>query len=344
MTDDAVALARNSVGLKIGIFVLECVLDSGDRDLDLIVIRLLGRHALHPKTGRGENLGKEIVVLACVHDEFKGQSDDQRQHRQLDEQTYPERIPCDERCENDGYDQHNEDEARAAARMEALLCADVFNGQIQSLLVAEDRFVFRTVVLERTADITHKRYCPDVQHEDADTDAALNDVFEPAEVSAGKMVSTLCDEHRQVEEQTEAECHAEYTGDDHHDVHDAFAKGLFQPLFELCRFFVLKSVGIGGNTEHLVGENEAFDHVDDTADDRQTKQLVLVADRCVFVIGDADLFVLLTKCDGIVAARLHHNAFQNSLAADLAALACKRIGTGSLFCRFLFVFCHNILL
>ena len=296
---------------------------------------------LHPETRCGKNFREQIVVLACVHDELKGKTDDQRQHRQLDQQAHPKSVPCDERCENDRYDQNDEDEARAAARMESFLCADVFNGQIQSLLIAEDRFVFGTVILKGAFNVIHKGNSPYIQYKDADTQTALNDIFEPAEIAARKSIQSLGDEHRQIEEQPEAQRNTEYTGKNHDDVKNALAEGFFQPFFKLCRFFFLQTVGIGRDTEHFVGKNKAFNHIDDAADDRQTQQLVLITDGRILVVGNADLFILLTKCDGIRSARLHHDAFQNRLTADFAALACQRIGAAVLFGCLFFFFCHE---
>ena len=56
--------------------------------------------------------------------------------------------------------------ARTAARMEARLLTDVFYGQFQSVFIAEDRLMLRTVIHKRAADILHQRHSRDVAHKD----------------------------------------------------------------------------------------------------------------------------------------------------------------------------------
>ena len=138
-------------------------LDGGNSALDHIVVGLLGGDMLEPNAGRGNNSREEVIVsareadklVADAHNEGEGDQTDARSGNDIEDLMVNE-SRGDEHIDHDRNEKHEDKEGGAAAGMESLLLAYVFNGQLKSLLVAEDRLVLRAVVHKGTADILHK--------------------------------------------------------------------------------------------------------------------------------------------------------------------------------------------
>ena len=74
---------------------------------------------------------------------------------------------AERREHDDGHDHHEQQEARAAARVEARVALRVLGRERLGRLVARDRLVLGAVVLEHALEVRHARDQPEVGEEDA---------------------------------------------------------------------------------------------------------------------------------------------------------------------------------
>ena len=97
-------------------------------------------------------------LIAESHHERKQQDFDQRTNkhgRNASRESQKERI--NKEGDENTDDQHQDKEGRTASGMEASLPSHVLYRQRQTVLIAEDRLMLRTVILEGPANILHQR-------------------------------------------------------------------------------------------------------------------------------------------------------------------------------------------
>ena len=114
---------------------------------------------LEPHAGRGERARQGVVVAADEAVALIADRHDKRQQRQADEQAHKHvaggEHSAHKREQQNGNRDHDEQEARAAARMEPGHAAAVFDGQRQLRLIAADGLMLRAVVGEHALHILH---------------------------------------------------------------------------------------------------------------------------------------------------------------------------------------------
>ena len=96
--------------------------------------------------------------------------------------------------------------------MKALLFSHVFNGKIQTVLIAENRLVLRAVVHENAFYLRHERHQRNICDKDADLDKSLDDTLRPAEGN-NVLFNAAHKQGGQPYKQKQSERHTEYCTD-----------------------------------------------------------------------------------------------------------------------------------
>ena len=95
---------------------------------------------------------------------------------------------------------------------------------------------------------------------------------------------------------------------------------LREPLLELRRLFLFRAEHLRGRFQRRHAHREHVDHVDRAADDGQSHPLVLLAERLGLLVVHHHRLVWAAHRDGNRVRPLHHDAFENSLSANIDGL------------------------
>ena len=99
-----------------------------------------------------------------------------RQQQYAARYAQPEIRPAEEREYEYRHQHDDEQEIRAAARMQARELLHIRHRQRQPGLVAVDGLVLGTMILEHAADVRHARYAPDIAEEYDEAQDALHEI------------------------------------------------------------------------------------------------------------------------------------------------------------------------
>ena len=106
----------------------------------------------------------------------------------------------------------------------------------------------------------------------------------------------------------------------HDDLVNALAELRREPLLELRRLFLFCAEHLCGRFQRRHAHDEHVDHVDRAADDGQPHPLVLLAERFGLLVVHHHRLVWAAHRDGNRLRPLHHDAFENSLSANIDGL------------------------
>ena len=232
----------------------------------------------------------------------------------------------------DAHQHHHQQEARAAAGVEAALGPHVLHGQLLAVLVAEDGLVLGAVVGEEALDIAHVRNELHVGQQDDDLERALGEVAHEKALRQGP--APAHEQRGQEDEQQHRQ------GDSHHDgqaddelLRLVLGEMLLDPLVELVRLALLLE------RDEACRIGQRLHAVDERADKNGAAAQEGQAEHGIFVSGELELVHLFHKAlrgtadDGLLFRAAHEDAFDQSLTADGGAE-----GAGSV------VFGHGVLL
>ena len=116
---------------------------------------------LEPNAGCGDDPCEEVIVsareadklVANAHNEGEGDQTDTGSGNDIEDLMVDKRCG-DEHIDNNRNEKHKDKEGGAAAGVESLLLTDVLDGQLKSLLIAENCFMFGSVICKKALYIT----------------------------------------------------------------------------------------------------------------------------------------------------------------------------------------------
>ena len=297
-----------------GILDLEDRVHRGDRDGELVEVGLAGRELLQLHARPHQILDPALAAIAAGElDDLEREAGDQRH---ADDPRRDEQVPlgqAERREDEDRHDHHDQQEARAAARVQAREALGVLGRQRQVRLEAGDRLVLGAVVLEHAAQVTHAREQPDVAEEDRGTQHALD---EPEQERRAELVLEQAGEpDRDDEEQADREEERDHHRPDPHRAGD--------------RLLVLLQLRVGGDVEGVEADLQRLDERDDTADHGPAEGPVALGPGDERERLDVDLLVGRADGDGPRGDAAHHHALEHRLPADRCiTLRLQRGGLG----------------
>ena len=208
--------------------------------------------------------------------------------------------------------------------MEPGLGADVLDREFQTVLIAGDGLVLRTVVLEHAFDLIHAPDTGHVEDEDDDLEDAFKERMQVVglqDIVGDIFVEHVDEERRQPHEEHQREGDAEDDRDDHQSVDDAFRQMGLHPLVELRGLFLIDGAVVfhrllGGVVEVAVAELQGLEERDDAADKGPFGDRVPVLKTVFFMVFDFDLAVREADRGGRIVRASHHESLDEGLAAD----------------------------
>ena len=227
-------------------------------------------------------------------------------------------VASDEEEQNDGNQHDNQQERRAAARVQGRELLGVLGRQGKVVLMAVDSLVFRTVVLERAAHIRHHAAENHVRNQNQHFRQAADQRRDRA--GRAQRQNPFFRQRRQDDEQPDAQQHRQHHRHAHDDLVNALAELRREPLLKFRRLFLFRAEHLRGRFQRRHAHREHVDHVDRAADDGQPHPLVLLAERLGLLVVHYHRLVWAAHRDGNRVRPLHHDAFENSLSANIDGL------------------------
>ncbi len=163
-------------------------LDRRDGHLDLAVVGLLGGDRLHRVAGHRQHPAEpRVPVLAGEADDLVGDAGDHRDADDARQDQLGPRGPAEEREGHDGHQRGDHEEARAAARVAAVVLAD--RGDLQRVAVLErvDGHVLGAVVGEGAPHLRRPSQQQQVAEQQAQAQRPLEGVERDRRVLGGEV-------------------------------------------------------------------------------------------------------------------------------------------------------------
>ena len=196
--------------------------------------------------------------------------------------------------------------------------AHVFNGQFLVVLIAENRFMFRAVVLEKPVDFRHARAKINIRDKNRNAHDALYEGAPRRDGRARRIVADQVEDNgRQKEEQPHREQKAQHGTRDHNHVHHFIAEGLFHPFVKFGRLLVLfQSCLVNGIGKRFVAHGQRIDKARDPAQQRQAHNgiFILYKGGTHFLCGDGSVAHAHGDLGLLWAA--HQNSLYQRLSPD----------------------------
>ena len=264
--------------------------------------------------------------MGKTHEHFIADTGHNGQHCQMEKETQEEiadgHQDIQHQEQEDADEKDDEQESGAAAGMKPGKGLRVFRREGQIRLMAVDGFVFRAVVLERTADFRHaaaEDHIADQQqdfHQAADEGVAHRG--NPGTAQQG------FNPRGQGNEQGDGKHYRQHDGEGHDDFIHAFTQLRGEPFFEFSGLFIQHAEHLGGILQGIHAVIQHGTHIDDPADKGFSHPGVLFLERDKGgQFGDKGS-VRTADCDGGGIGGAHHDAFHDRLTA---------------YVEFLFLFC-----
>ena len=248
----------------------------------------------------------------------------------------------DDTGQQDGHHDDHQQKAGAAARVVLGLGPDVLHGELQPFLIAKDALVLRPVVREHPPDVLHSGAKNQIAQKENDAGESLHQVPPPQRDAGEEIHHAAGEQGRQDEKESHGEGHAQDDGQGDKEAHGLFAAQLpVQPPLKFRRLGVgllpvlrveLRRVHQGGDAG-VHGRAE----IDHAPDERPAQHRMPVLDELARLGLDLQVAVRPAHHDGLFLGAQHHDALDQSLAADHGA---ERRGAGLVF----FWHCAEILL
>ena len=251
---------------------------------------------------------------AGILDALIGERHDDGQAENFKSDAHPDIVPGDQGGHQDGEQQHDDQKAGAAARVEAGVFAHVLHRQLLAVLVAEDGLVLGAVVHKDAADVAHLGDGGKV----ADQDNHLDDTLQ-----RGQRQRVLEEAAEEIDDGGRQEGE-EKDGDDkrnHQDApfqkgHEFVAQRIAQLLLKGGGFLLLVvQAGLfGGLHQALVAGGQRIDKVKDAADKGGALVPGAHAGGGPLLGGDGVVRQAHRQCGDLRPA--HHDALDDRLSAD----------------------------
>ena len=271
---------------------------------------------LHPDAGLADDAGGNVIGPAAPLEQLIADAHDQRQKQQLEQHPQADAAPRQHAVEEHADDDHQNEEAGAAARMEPSVLAHILHGQLITGLIAGNGLVLGTVVLKHAVDLLHLGDGHHIGEEDANFQHRFQHHLGPA-AQCYKVVHAAHDEGGQHGEQQNRQQAAQYGGTGQQCVLCLFAQVVAHPFFKGSLFLfgvVVVTHAHLSRVHHVaVAHDQAFDHGDGTAHQRDLCPDAVVLHRVDLGLNGA-VRLAHGAADELRAA--HHDAFHQRLPAD----------------------------
>lgn len=263
-----------------------------------VVLRRARRQVLQPEARLDGRLDDGILTAAREADDLIRDARDDRQQQDARGDALREARPAEEREDEDRDEHDDQQEVRAAARMEPRELLHVLDRQRQPRLIAVDRLVLRPVVLEDAADVLHARDAPDVAEEDCEAQEALHEIEEER---------VLRDD---VEEARRARWDRNEEDAREHEREEDRARHLL-----VGELFILLAGHLGRIRERADADDERLNERDRAAQHRLLEDGIAVRDGVDVLRLDLDLPVRVAHRRRRELRPAHHDALDDRLAA-----------------------------
>ena len=159
-------------------FEFESGFEGADGDFELLVVGFLRGDALHEEAGGDEDFYEWVGgVFSTPFENFVRDATDERKPGETQEEVGEEGVLFwQEHVGENRNDEDDDDEARAATRMETGLLFGVFYREIEIFLVRPNGFVLSSVVLEDAFHFFRDEHEREISHEDAELDDAVDEI------------------------------------------------------------------------------------------------------------------------------------------------------------------------
>ena len=186
---------------------------------------------LHPDAGLTNDAGGKVIRPAAPLEQLVADAHDQRQQQQLEEHPQADAAPGQHAVQEYAHDDHQDQEAGAAARVEAGVLAHILHREGVACLVAGNGLVLGPVVLEHPVDLLHFGDAHHIGQEDAHLEHRFQHHLGPA-AQRDKMVHAAHDKGGQHSEQQNGQQPAQNGCAGQQSVLGLFAQMLPYPLFK----------------------------------------------------------------------------------------------------------------
>ena len=161
-------------------FEFESGFEGADGDFELLVVGFLRGDALHEEAGGDEDFYEWVGgVFGAPFQNFIRDAADEWEPGETQEEVGEEGVLFwQEHVGENGDDENDDDETRAAARVETGLLLGVFYREVEIFLVGPNGFVLSSVVLEDAFHFFRKKHKREISHKDAELDDAVDEVEE----------------------------------------------------------------------------------------------------------------------------------------------------------------------
>ena len=303
--------------------------------LDHPVVRLLRGEHLQQIPGRFQREHEHGIRLGQQAKDLIRDRRHDGQERDLDEEGNEEIQPADarharkpeqpvgERKHENGDDEHQKDERRAAPVVQAGRLFHVLHGQLVAVFVAVDGLMFRPVIAVRLPQGGEQERKQDIQEKNDEAEAALDEVVPDAVRTAdggrrvrnerGKVVG-------QEEKEHDGERNAQHGGNGGNDLADGDLPVFRHPLGELGGFFIVRHGNFRAAQKGAHAQHEGRDKTHHPPHKGKAQPLFALFRRrdafCLYL-----RFTVVVAHDGRHAALgAHHDALDHGLSADIGAL------------------------